>query len=87
MASNDIQQELRELKDMVAGIALMVHTIKDSLRTCQSRCHVDNPPGKWRALGRALRAMVVAPTQKNEKSHDKLLDEQTDEPATLAQAR
>lgn len=55
----DIEQEIRELKDMVSGIGKMVLTIRDSLKRCQSRCHVDNPPGRWRCLGRALRALVA----------------------------
>jgi hypothetical protein len=60
--STDINREIRELKDMVASVARTVITIKDSLRTCQSRCHVDNPPGRWRGLYRALRALV-SPTR------------------------
>ena len=67
MAAVDIEQEIRELKDMVAGIARTVTTIRDSLRKCQSRCHVDNPPGRWRSLARALRALV-SPTTREEKT-------------------
>ena len=26
----------------------------NSLKRCQTRCHVDNPPGRWRGLGRAI---------------------------------
>jgi len=51
-------QEYRELKEMVSQLGQKLETILASLRTCQSRCHVDNPPGRWRGLGRALVAMI-----------------------------
>jgi len=51
-------QEYRELKEMVSQLGQKLETILTSLRTCQSRCHVDNPPGRWRGLGRALVAMI-----------------------------
>lgn len=49
-----------ELKEMILAVGAKVDTILSSLKTCQSRCHVDNPPPKnrWRGLGQALLAMV-----------------------------
>jgi hypothetical protein len=52
-------QEYQELKDMIESVGSRIDTILTSLRACQSRCHVDNPPASgWRGLGRALLALV-----------------------------
>lgn len=52
-------QEYRELKEMIGAVDGKVEGILTSLKTCQSRCHVDNPPtSRWRELGRALLALV-----------------------------
>lgn len=52
-------QEYRELRETIEGVGEKVERILSSLKTCQSRCHVDNPPpkGKWRGLGQALLAI------------------------------
>lgn len=41
---------------LLEGLVRTLETIRSSLRRCQARCHVDNPPGRWRSLGRALAA-------------------------------
>ena len=52
-------QEYQEIKEMIGQLDAKVDLIGRSLKTCQSRCHVDNPPkSRWRGLGRALLAMV-----------------------------
>jgi len=51
-------QEYKELKEMIVAVDKKIETILHSLQTCQGRCHVDNPPGRWRGLGRALLAMI-----------------------------
>lgn len=50
-------QEYRELKEMIEDQGKTLNTILNSLKTCQSRCHVDNPPNRWRGLGQALAAL------------------------------
>jgi len=50
--------EYRELKDMIEAQGNTLKIILNSLKTCQSRCHVDNPPSRWRGLGRAIMAMI-----------------------------
>jgi len=51
-------QEYRELKEMIDAQGKTLQTILTALKSCQSRCHVDNPPSRWRGLGRALVAMI-----------------------------
>jgi len=57
-------QEYRELKEMITALDQKMTTIMTSLKACQSRCYVDNPPpsasrtGRWRGLGRALITMI-----------------------------
>ena len=51
-------QEMNEIREMFQTLSKRLDTISSSLKSCQSRCHVDNPPGKWRGLGRALMALV-----------------------------
>lgn len=51
-------QESLEIKEMIAALGLKIDTIAASLKTCQSRCHVDNPPRKLRGLLRAVAALV-----------------------------
>jgi hypothetical protein len=41
---------------ILEGLGRTLETIRTSLKRCQARCHVDNPPGRWRVLGRALAA-------------------------------
>jgi hypothetical protein len=60
----DDQQEMMKGLDRTLGIILA------SLRKCQRRCHVDNPPGRWRTLGRAIVEMF--------KSNNHQLTEMTD---------
>lgn len=49
-----LDQFLESQKDAVDKLTTKMSIIHRSLRACQSRCHVDNPPGRWRTLGRAL---------------------------------
>ena len=51
-------QEMEEIKFMFETLNNKMETIAKSLKSCQSHCYVDNPPGKWRGLGRALLALV-----------------------------
>ena len=51
-------QDVTELKEMIEAVGQQVARIGEALKTCQSRCHVDNPPSRWRGLGRALLALV-----------------------------
>jgi hypothetical protein len=49
---------------MITALDQKMTTMMTSLKACQSRCYVDNPPpsasqsGRWRGLGRALAAMI-----------------------------
>lgn len=47
-----------ELKEMIESIDQKVTTMLSSLKNCQSRCIVDNPPSRWRALGQAIVAVI-----------------------------
>lgn len=49
-----LDQFLDSQRDAVDKLTTKMSIIHSSLRACQSRCHVDNPPGRWRTLGRAL---------------------------------
>jgi len=60
----DAQQEIMQ------GLDRTLRIILSSLKKCQKRCHVDNPPGRWRSLGRAIVAMF--------KSENHQLTEMTD---------
>jgi len=51
-------QEFLELKEMIEAVGNKLTSIAKALQTCQSRCHVDNPPSRWRGLGRALLALA-----------------------------
>ncbi len=51
-------QEYTELKEMIESIDAKQELILKSLKSCQGRCHVDNPPGRWRGLGRVLAALI-----------------------------
>jgi hypothetical protein len=48
--------EFDELKCLIEGIGTKVDNIAKSLKSCQSHCYVDNPPGRWKGLLRALTA-------------------------------
>lgn len=50
--------EFLELKEMIEAVDHKVSTIVASLAGCRQRCIVDNPPSRWRSLGRALAALV-----------------------------
>lgn len=54
-------QEYKELREQIGAVDGKVERILSSLKTCQSRCHVDNPPrmlSRWRGLGQALLALI-----------------------------
>jgi hypothetical protein len=54
-------QEYRELREQIGALDTKLEGILISLKTCQSRCHVDNPPrtlSRWRGLGQALLALI-----------------------------
>ena len=51
-------QEYLELKEMIQAVDGRTTQILEALKGCQSRCHVDNPPGRWRGLGRALLTLI-----------------------------
>jgi hypothetical protein len=46
-----------ETREIVLLLYRKVTIIQGALGRCQSRCHVDNPPGRWRALYRAIAAL------------------------------
>jgi hypothetical protein len=50
-------QEYSELREMIETVGRKQELILSSLKKCQGRCHVDNPPGRWTGLGRALMAL------------------------------
>ena len=47
-------KELEEIKGMFEQLMGEVDTIHKSLKSCQSRCHVDNPPTRWKGFLRAF---------------------------------
>ena len=49
--------EFEELRDLITEVKTEVVTIKKSLKSCQSHCYIDNPPGKWVALARAIKSI------------------------------
>jgi hypothetical protein len=51
-------QEVSELKEMIVLLHTEIKLMRQSLASCQKRCLVDNPPGRWRGLGQALIAMI-----------------------------
>jgi hypothetical protein len=48
--------EIEELQVLIGQLHTKMDLMLRSLKSCQGRCHVDNPPGRWRGLGRALTA-------------------------------
>jgi hypothetical protein len=50
-------QEYGELREMIEAVDRRTELILESLKTCQGRCHVENPPGRWKGLGMALLAL------------------------------
>jgi len=54
-----LDQFLDSQKDTVNKLAAKMSIIHNSLRACQQRCHVDNPPGRWRNLGRAVKVLFT----------------------------
>jgi hypothetical protein len=51
-------QEIHELKEIIERIEGKVDLMGISLKNCQSRCHVDNPPKGWRKIFRSLSSLV-----------------------------
>lgn len=51
-------REYVELKDMIQAVDRRTSLILKSLQSCQKHCYVDNPPGRWRGLGRAIIALI-----------------------------
>jgi hypothetical protein len=63
--------EVNDLREMIRTLDLKIDSfderttsmnqkldiITNNLRRCQTRCHVDNPPGRWRGLARAIAAL------------------------------
>lgn len=61
-------QKVEKLDVRTENIARVTTLTHASLKKCQSRCHVDNPPGRWRGLARALLAMFQSRRQLTEES-------------------
>jgi hypothetical protein len=55
-----VRRDVQEFHDLVEPLPRTLDLIMRSLGKCQSRCHVDNPPGRWRGLGRALASLFRA---------------------------
>lgn len=51
-------REFEDLKAIVDRIEGKVDTMVVSLKSCQSRCYIDNPPKGWRRLFKSLSALV-----------------------------
>jgi hypothetical protein len=51
-------REFDELKEIVDRIEGKVDTMVVSLKSCQSRCHIDNAPKGWRRFFRSLTSLV-----------------------------
>jgi hypothetical protein len=47
-------QEFHELKEIVDRIEGKVDVMTESLKRCQARCHIDNPPRGWNRFFRFL---------------------------------
>ena len=74
--------EVEELRNMIKGLAAKAEKsdekmagldakmdlMMSSLKKCQARCHVDNPPGRWRGLGRAIVRLFETRHQLTEES-------------------
>lgn len=52
-------QEFHELKEIVDRIEGKVDLMVKSLRTCQSHCHVANPPRGWRRFFKSLTSFIT----------------------------
>jgi hypothetical protein len=50
--------EYHDLKEIVDRIEQKVDIMTASLRSCQARCHVDNPPRGWKRIFKSLTAFV-----------------------------
>ena len=53
-----ISPEYLDLKDCVVRIEAKVDTMVKSLKSCQERCHIDNPKKGWRRFFRSLSSLV-----------------------------
>jgi hypothetical protein len=51
--------EFHELKDIVDRIESKVDTMVESLKRCQSRCHIDNPPHGLKRLFKSFTSIVT----------------------------
>lgn len=51
--------EFEELKAIVDRIEGKVDTMVLSLKSCQSHCHIDNPPKGWKRFFKSLAAVVL----------------------------
>jgi hypothetical protein len=52
-------QEFHELKEIVDRIEGKVDTMVESLKKCQSRCHIDNPPRGFKRFFKSLTGLVT----------------------------
>ena len=52
-------QEFHELKEIVDRIEGKVDLMVTSLKNCQSRCHVANPPRGFKRFFKALTSLVT----------------------------
>jgi hypothetical protein len=52
-------QEFLEIKEIVDRIEGKVDLMVVSLKNCQSRCHVDNPPKGWKRFFKSLSSIVT----------------------------
>jgi hypothetical protein len=52
-------REFDELKAIVDRIEGKVDTMVISLKSCQTRCYVDNPPKGWRRFFKSMTSLVL----------------------------
>lgn len=52
-------REFEDLKVIVDRIECKVDTMATSLKSCQARCYVDNPPKGWRRFFKSLSALLL----------------------------
>lgn len=49
-----LADKAEESDEKMESLGAKMELMLTSLGRCQARCHVDNPPGRWRGLGRAI---------------------------------
>lgn len=54
-------REFDELKAIVDRIEGKVDTMVTSLKSCQARCYVDNPPKGWRRIFKSISTFLFLP--------------------------